>query len=1124
MGDILVKAPEDDDPSKFMQGTDMRTSAAKRAEILRRMRENPGYLDSIMDLNGIDKELAYRVKATQNLSMDEFLDRLINTVQGEGQGLPLIATEGEVSAEQRKDSRDRRIAVRQAAETGDREEPNIVRDKEGRDIGRTFAPMGDTRELETDEINEVKQKIREGQVGVKGLSEQQRVRDKILEEEGVKLTGQGKYVKITPPQEADTNPLRDASDEELERQSARFAVQDTKGDKMERLKKKEQAILDQLEGRKRVLRPRGSGRFQEMRGGLQDELEKPLSDVDERLGSFSRYKLDTLNRLRGALENPESARQEKELKDAIAALEGPQDPTLRNLTPSQQANLGDTGVERRPFKEGEREEYERLRDLSSQYERELRESYQSELANLAQTRGERKRDIREGGALAEQLESEGLGVPEHNKYFQRVINRRTGEVVRDHGEERNAKGTILQMMNDDENYMNYFQKLALALGLDLSKEQDAVDFYRERGFGENELREDANNLGNLLKPQLQSAYGKRVRRRFTGTPEQLEIQNFVMGKIAEYVAEHEDIDKLNEFLPRGLEIAPKTLSRNEQADLKEQLERVRRNIKTEQDNLDFLSRRSLSDEEVAEMGRQSQLRGEEKREQFKDRNINQMLPMVIANHPQKQLVREQIQNLRNQGRNNVAEIRQRNLDRDMKEEFDRLRKPLEEALDDLLGRIDTAIEGGETNIQIPTASDERLPEMTAFTGTTARSPKPVASVKVLEDKLEQAERMGDEAEVEKLRAQIQREKEQNVIRAGKEGDPDFGRESYTHYTTDQRTDLTSAKTKTRPSGFRVPNKVRGMSENEKVEHALGVLLDDHEQAVKEGKMSFIDKWNVGEKGSLEVLYRNVLRNRPGGSPLQNIDDFDDEEEARRNINQEMPQTAAGIRPQTAGGAASIGQAAPLSELERKIRQRGQRRVQEQYTPEKNPLLDEKELDQRIKDKGFEENRPELVQSVLNRDLAELGIRPTPKTESPFTQEPPPPQLPPLEPTPQPPPQMPAPQMPAPQMPAPQMPAPEPQMPAPEPAPQMPNPFAGVPELNPQQPPITTGSPVITPEMFAAMTTQQQADALNRMSPEQLNQFLATQNLQKSKTMLNFNATKGDQLIKSLKDMMWRQGY
>ena len=63
---------------RFDGEIDMSSPEARKAAFIDRMRNIPGFLDMVFDLNGVDKDLAYRKMGRMNLSLEDIFNQLQN--------------------------------------------------------------------------------------------------------------------------------------------------------------------------------------------------------------------------------------------------------------------------------------------------------------------------------------------------------------------------------------------------------------------------------------------------------------------------------------------------------------------------------------------------------------------------------------------------------------------------------------------------------------------------------------------------------------------------------------------------------------------------------------------------------------------------------------------------------------------------------------------------------------------------------------------------------------------------------------------------------------------------------------------------------------------------------------
>ena len=145
-----AEEPEQGDLSSRVQRRfdgeiDLRTAEGKKAAFVERMQNIPGFLDTIFDLHGIDKELAYSKMGRMNLSGEDVYDQIMNNE------MPTYETEAAADKETAQMQQARKVAVRDIGAGADVDEASNVTDSKGRARGEVFAQRGGTRPLTEEE-------------------------------------------------------------------------------------------------------------------------------------------------------------------------------------------------------------------------------------------------------------------------------------------------------------------------------------------------------------------------------------------------------------------------------------------------------------------------------------------------------------------------------------------------------------------------------------------------------------------------------------------------------------------------------------------------------------------------------------------------------------------------------------------------------------------------------------------------------------------------------------------------------------------------------------------------------------------------------------------------------------
>ena len=108
--DTSMFEAEKPEPSKFAQGKDLRTKEGQLNQIIERVKSNPGYLEQIAELNDVDFDLAMtRLGKIEGLSDDELIAAFVQGIKDDD--LPKLSTGSMVGVEAGKDRRRRRAEL-----------------------------------------------------------------------------------------------------------------------------------------------------------------------------------------------------------------------------------------------------------------------------------------------------------------------------------------------------------------------------------------------------------------------------------------------------------------------------------------------------------------------------------------------------------------------------------------------------------------------------------------------------------------------------------------------------------------------------------------------------------------------------------------------------------------------------------------------------------------------------------------------------------------------------------------------------------------------------------------------------------------------------------------------------
>ena len=1128
----------DQPASKFMEGTDERTSEGRRNVLLRRVHEEPGLLDDIMQMNDIDPELARQKIANQGLRGEEATRALLDDItQGTA---PTLTTGEQVAVEGRKDLAERKRALQQMAEGVPVEEARRRTDSKGRDRGDIFAP-----EAKIPELTE---------------AEAQRIREEGAEE---------------------------------------------RVDKLERLKERRDRLQSKLSGRS--ILPAKQGDFdpaevERIRVGAQDELrsiDRPKVEYPSHLQSLQAF----ANSL--GLRNPVPPNQK-----GVTL-------TQANIPEEKGGKRGKVTAENLAQYKADMEKYiQQMEALPEEFERQRKAHAQQHLKDL----GALGEEIQQ--RIPEYVKETGVKVmPSVGREFAQRRNRE-GEVVRDAGQKQSVYGHVMsQLEGDDEVNAKWWQMKAHELGFDLDQDEDFVNAMENLGLdvGDNDFPTLAR--GAMRKPTEGGSYGKRVHRRrkqFSAdrpvgtegsdedeqTARLKQAHSLGMKAIAKFLESHFSeipLEEANEHMPSYAQITAEPLSGDERANLLDQLNQLNNEIDSQQRQRDFIEEQDarLTPESFDEMGRKFAIREAQKTDDYTRRQIDLAAQYFAYNQPQAKFLRdEKLRTERDlesamsysQREGNDEEIRRIGLklrelegqiDNFDRQEQERLRQPLIEAVNAHRPMVQDYIDdAGTPNLQIPTESHERLPDVATMRmggrkGDRPDLAKPEISLDVLEAKLDAANAQGDEAAVKEIESQIRAVRGREMMDEIHGGELDYGKEPYVHYTTDPE-GRTRIETKRRKAGHLTGRSLKGMTDNEITDFIIAALMDDHKDAMKEGRRSIVDGYATGEKHANEQLYRDIgqkliddrLKQHMSSmgpseeeevlgsmqvesimQEMENTDPNDTEKLDRLRTRLEVLQTSqlpeyrrqdlreragldAGsqVPPEGTGsgapmpaGSSEIAVKNPLTPSEKGAARRGAAREEAAHLKRTEGQQTQMDKVRRLAELGAQQQSGAEIQRLAARaqgmgmDISGLQGQP----EAPPVEQPAPeaqPEAPPVE--------QPAPEA----QPAPASAAPEGSPFASEP----PNPFAGMQALPglggeaPAGPPANVtvgqqGGMPLTQEQEMQLAAITNDDSLSQEEKNaRVQQFIA--NIQKSTFVRPFDSTVGDDLLKSIKDRFWRQGY
>jgi|5B_taG_2_1085324.scaffolds.fasta_scaffold03278_2 hypothetical protein len=1100
--------------SKFMAGTDLRTAEGKKAAFVERMQNIPGFLDTIFDLHGIDKELAYSKMGRMNLSGEDVYDQIMNDE------MPTYETEAAADKETAQMERGRKVAVREIGEGADVEGASTVTQR-GRDRGNVFAQRGDTRPLTEEEKEEYNQAM----VGVKlGTGEREKVLDKL----GMKINSQGQKVKILKPSEFATKPDADTAPRTLaappdisdaERADIAVRSRKEKGDKLERLLRRKEHLESQLGGFKVVPSDRGGvdfGAVEGIRAGAQDELE----DIKDAKVKFP---------------------EELQSIEAFARSKGIDKPVSRFKDSYKTDPQGNIVPKSDPKYVKESREYSaKLKELKDEYEEERRKVIIEQGVDLPKEIQQR---------IPEYLEQQGVSqMPSPGTEFP-LRRDRQGNVTSDYGEAKALRSHVRNMLENDDDYTKVWQRLAAKTGFKLKDDEKFVEIMEELGIGPNDS--DFPDLGKapLSLRERGSSYEKRVMRR----PKQFSLDSPVgqapvadesantlrlqkkakeaaFSAMARHIVDHFDeigIEEANKLMPPYAKLIPNVMGDNERADIMADLNKVRVQIdqQKEQDRLQTQKDKLLDPEEIARMGRQNAIESQMRQDEIIDRLLDDYGDAFVSTQLQSQFMQRTNPRLMDENET-LSDIDS--------SERRRLLLPLEKALAYYFDKAkDIQNDPERFNIMIPTASAARLPDVALPDGN---------SLERLHAQYEAAKQYGSKEEADNIMSQIKNLRAAASIDEAKAKNLDHFKEQYDVPVTDYNRAIpkTTYVQRNRTAARSTGKSIKDYSEAEIAEHVLLYLLDDHIESVKRGEASLVDGhggfFEGDEKGEAELEYRlqgfrglintfsdmSAFDQRAANLKRELADNMflgdkseTDGQVVQSDISTQLPDSGTGRLPAGMSGAAL---AAPLSSTEQRIASEGQEKEALESVA-RQPNMIQPGMDKVVREKEMEEqaNVGANIQRVAGA-AQEQGIN-VGAPESPFAGA-----------EPAPPPQVAQPEAPAPEMPAPpvQPPAPMPEMPAPPVQPAAPDmgPFAGA-NLDLNEPVQVPGkgkgsSQVLnlTQEDVAQLVAIDKDPNMSPAQKEEAKKLI----INKSNSIRRFDATIGDDLLKSIKDRFWRQGY
>ena len=1098
-----IRAEPESEPEPESTGLiDQRTNEGRNAAMVQRVMENPGFMDRIMDAHDVDPDLL-RAKHKGDVGA------MLRDIR-EGSA-PTLSTGEEVAVEGRKDRAERERAIQQIGEGADPEEVGVKRTRRGADIGRTFSPESTmpekftdaqlaematrgvgVRENQLDKLNSQKQHIEDllggraivpaaTSVGASGLS-----RDKLLANMRAKLLSA----------EREGNQERAS---ELQRQMHQL---ETKPDD------EEGEVYDPAD-------------VEGIRVGAQDQLQ---DTADKKTQTAKDNRPENLQSVSALL--------------ASQGIKKPIHPADRGVNLTQLSRSAKDGGKRGKV----------TAENLAQYEKE-NAAYEAALANapeeLERARAEhdgkfyadatdesKDEEIQE--RIPEYLKEKGVAVqpPVPREFATR--RDRDENITRDPGQAQSLRALARSQLSDDGDHNEHLQRKAHELGLDLTQDPDVVEAFAKLGIDTNHpdfpSPQRIERGGPLHMPQQGGSYGKRVRRRLktqsadqpVGTestanvhPEKLkEAQNVTMRAIASHLHDtlsSMPIEEANTHLPSSMQMIDNPISGNERTDLMSNLDRINSQIKDHTERAKFAEDQDklFDEDEINAMVQQHLDRTQEKDDDLTERSVNKLAVHFAYTQPQAIALRD------------AGDLE--GADDFVRGEIERQRQKVRDALDHHLELVDESSD----NIQIPSRMANEIPqtatmEMGGRKGDDPDKTTPTQgrALERLEAQLSAAENRGDEKAAKEIQSQIRFEEGRQTIDAARGGNRDYLTEQYTRTRASPTNDLKNiTETKERKATHNLGGHLAGLTHQEKLEYLEGALMDDHKDALKTGRTPIVDQYGVGEKDKAEQEYRdlglqateNVLDNEGNIVTRHKPNVFEQQTARNRAESDDIDQTAAEaglhpasqVPPDTGLGNIPMGRDAEtrpdeLSANDKRLAAQGQARAEnenlERTAGEETQFDRMRREDIRAKQGGAAKQMMETLERLQEQGIdMEQFKTPTMQGEEPT--------------------------------PAPAAPMPAPAAPMGEEG--EPNPFEGAQMLPEATPP---GGTQITQEPMTGLT-EEQIQQLNQMTadpnflalpPEQQQAILAR--VKKSTPIKRFNATKGDELLKGIKDKFWRQGY
>ena len=761
-----------------------------------------------------------------------------------------------------------------------------------------------------------------------------------------------------------------------------------------------------------------------------------------------------------------------------------------------------------------------------------------------------KRQAEIEGRVEDYERDKGVAVtPTVPKQFGIKTNQ-AGDVTQDYGQPKDLRTAIMgSLMNDRE---SPWQDIARNMGLNLQDNEDVVAAFAKLGvrppkhqelspmeleqYHENtkelspeDLQQYHDSTGISLSPegvpgtkvggedfpslergklgqaQMGASYGKGTRKRPSepsvdrlvgveppsGNPLARHKENArqaTMGAIADFLTENLDEENLPPEYQLGS--ASDNMTHERRMDIQSQIEKVKAQLKAHKESEAFASQQFLSDAEIA--GQQAaNLEYDRKRQAVDEaRQIHEAARLTAYNQPQAKFLQEH--------------GREDELEDFIKDEIETLKQPLTSAVHAHLGMMQEMIDDSmdpdsdvRTPIQ-PVMQDEHLPSAFGVQEGTRGSKKIVERPDKLEALLRIAQDTpGKEEEAANIRRQIGEVEQRQVLDRAHGGKSGYGTEE--HYPVRQSTSGRDViDTKQRKAGHRVMRQLRQAPRSVQLSRVLDFLMDNHAESRESGVKSIIDEHATGDKHIHEQRYRDDGKEMLMDSLRRNYEEMRDTDIAAREAGLDPGSQVPPIeRPSAA--REGIAAAYPYTSGEQQSRREGQEREDVRHG-------EATAMDDPAPWVTLSENKKrynEMMAAMAHREAMQNA--------------------PPEEPAPAPAP-APAP-VPAP-APAP---APAPEAPMPEaPMPEAPPPPMAGPTIPLGDGPAATAASGTTVSQSRVVFSPEQLETMNdpdfqQLSPEQQKEIIEGME-QKSEPLLNFNATKGDELLKSIKDKFWRQGY